>query len=570
MAALPAEIVGFDPGRYLCYDEMTHFLESCAAVFPGLCSLTEIGRSPEERSVWAVTLTNRETGADALKPGYLIDAVTHAGELTGGAAALYAVWWLLTRYGADTKATELLDTRAFYAIPRVAVDGAEAYLSTPHMFRSSPRRYPETDDPPGLVAEDVNGDGMILLMRLRDPNGDWKADEQDERLLVRRRPEDRGGQYFRVFSEGVLRDWDGRTITPAPSPWRLDFNRNYPAFWHPECKQPGAGPYPLSEPETRAVARFLVDHPNIGAYVAFHTTGEVLLRPPSHGTDDKIPAADLEVFRRIGDLCTRITGAPCKSTYDAFHYPGQEALVKGADDWAYEHWGVQAYTFELWNPDLRSGGQGYAQIGLKGLLARAPGEEAEAQRRLLAWNDRELEGQGFIPWTPFVHPQVGPVEIGGWDWKRSLQNPPEGPLLVEEVTKAAAFVVEHALATPRLALALTAESVGDGLYKLSACVRNLGGLATNVTQQALAMKTARPIEVRLEGDVVVLGGKEKQEIDHLEGWATAGGRAARSEAWVDWLVQAAAGARVRVTAATPRAGTALAGLVLPKAGEEPW
>lgn len=555
-------MVAYEPGRYLRYAEMTAFLHACAAEYPDLCRLDVIGRSAEGRSVWAVTLTNVRTGPPERKPGYLFDANTHAGEVTGGAAALYVIDWLLTSYGSDPAATELLDTRAVYAVPRIAVDGAEIYLTTPHLLRSSPRRYPEPSELPGLYPADVNGDGLILQMRVAHPDGDWKADSVDARALARRAPGDREGVFYKLYPEGLIAGWDGKGVPAVRRPWGLDFNRNYPAFWNPEGKQPGAGPYPLSEPETRALADFLTGHPNIGAYVAFHTTGGVLLRPPSYGADDKMDAADLEVFRRIGDLCTRLTGCPCKSTYQAFHFPGQEALVKGADDWAYEHYGVQAYTFELWNPDLRSGGQGYAQIGLAGLLGRTDAEMLEAERKLLAWNDRELGGRGFVDWAAFDHPQLGRVEIGGWDWKRALQNPPEGALLEAEVRKASAFIVQHALATPLLRATVGAERIGDGLYKLSAAIRNTGGLPTSVTEMAVQMKAARPILVELAGDVQIVAGKRKQEIGHLEGWAATGGRPARGEAWVDWVIKAAPGARVTVTAATARAGAAVAELVI--------
>ncbi|HWI50561.1 MAG TPA: M14 family metallopeptidase [Symbiobacteriaceae bacterium] len=555
-------MVAYDPGRYLRYEELTAFLQACAAEYPALCALEEIGRSAEGRSVWAMTLTNTATGAAPVKPGYLFDANTHAGEVTGGAAALYAIHWLLTNYGSDPVATELLDTRAVYAVPRIAVDGTEMYLTTPYLLRSSPRRYPEPADLPGLYPEDVNGDGLILQMRVVHPDGDWKADALDHRALARRRPEDREGTFYKLYSEGLIAGWDGYGVPVERRPRGMDFNRNYPAFWNPEGKQPGAGPYPLSEPETRALAEFLVGHPNIGAYVAFHTTGGVLLRPPSYGADEKMGAADLDSFKRIGELCTRLTGCPCKSTFQAFNYPGQEALVKGADDWAYEHYGVQAYTFELWNPDLRSGGEGYAQVGFAALLARSDEQNLEKERKLLAWNDAELGGAGFFPWTPFVHPQLGPVEIGGWDWKRSLQNAPEGPLLAEEARRAASFLIEHVMALPRLTCAVRVAPLGAGLYKLSAEIHNVGGLPTNVTEMAVTMKTARPIEVRLDGDVQVVSGKVMQEIGHLEGWAAAGGRTACSEAWVDWVVRATAGARLTVTAATPRAGTAVATIAL--------
>ncbi len=559
-----SQLAKFDPGRYLRYAEMTELLQELAAAYPGLCTLEEIGRSHEGRSIWAVTLTNAATGPASEKPGYLIDANTHAGEVTGGAAALYSVHYLLTQYGKDPIATEILDSRAFYAVPRIAVDGVELYLTSPTMLRSSPKRYPLAEEPPGFYAKDMDGNGQILQMRVVHPDGDWKVDTEDPRLMVRRQPEDRGpGPYYRIFVEGEIEGWDGRAIPPVHRPMGLDFNRNYPAFWNPEGLQPGAGPYPLSEPETRALATFLMEHKNIGAYVAYHTSGGVLLRPPSNGGDDKIGQADLEGFKRIGEVCTRATGYPCKSTYDAFNYPGQSALVKGADDWAYEFHGVQAYTFELWDMDGRAGAHGYSQIGVKGLIKLSEAEVIEDGRKLLKFNDEALGGKGFTNWTPFGHPQLGPVEIGGWDPKFAEQNPPEGALLVDEVTRAASFTFQHCLATPRLAIGrIEVKSVGGGVYEMAVEVQNTGFLPTNVTELAVQNKRSTGVKVTVEAaEVLAHRGGERTNgryvIGEIAGW---GKDAAK---WISFVVRGSAGSKIRLTAAHERAGTVRHEVTLP-------
>ena len=288
--------------------------------------------------------------------------------------------------------------------------------------------------------------------------------------------------------------------------------------------------------------------------MAYHTTGGVLLRPPSTGGDDKLPKADLDLFKQMGEVCTRVNGYPCQSTYDAFAYEGQEALVKGADDWAYEHLGVMAYCMELWDIHTRAGARSYGHVGVKALMKLTPAEDADDEWKLLQWNDRELEGKGFTPWTPFAHPQLGPVEIGGWDPKFVRQNPPL-KFLLEEVSGAARFTLKHAAAMPRLTVEAAAERLGGAVWKVSACVRNLGALPTNVTQMALTMKSAKPVRVQVEGAPVVTG-KESHDIGHLGGWGLA------NERWVDWVVTAQPGARITVTAHTPRAGRATAVLTL--------
>lgn len=575
--------VQFDPGRYRRYAEVTALCRDWAAAYPRLCRLQAIGTTPQGRSVWCLTLTNAETGPDAEKPGYLLDANVHAGEVTASAAALHCVHRLLTGYGADPAVTELLDTRAVYVIPRISADGAEFYLTTPYMLRSAPRLWPYPEARPGLLPEDIDGDGRILAMRVPDPDGEWLVDGADPRLMLRRPPDHRGGRYYRVYHEGLITDWDGHSVRPAPARWGLDFNRNYPAFWSPEGQQPGAGAFPLSEPEPRAVAQWLADHPNIAAYVSLHTTGGILLRPPAMGGDEKIPAADVARFSHLGEVCRRLTGYPCKSTYAAFATDDREPLVKGADDWAYEHLGVMAYTLELWDLDGRSGTRGYAHVGLRGLLALTPEEWAADERKRLEWNDRVLGGQGFVNWYPFRHPQLGDVELGGWEPKFVRQNPPPGPMLVEECERAFGFVREHALATPRLVLGrLELAALAPGVWRLAAEVKNTGWLGTQVTQMAVDVGRAEPVRVRLtlpEGARVLAGRGGTavahgtvRVLGHLAGRADAPsqiwghGDAPASDGWAEWVIAAPAGSAVAVEAFCPRAGTARRALTLTSHG----
>src|SRR5207244_4461751 len=123
--------------------------------------------------------------------------------------------------------------------------------------------YPYDEEPiEGLAQEDVDGDGRILQMRIPDPNGPWKRATEDPRLLVRRDPTEVGGQYYRLLPEGRLENYDGVLITIQPRKERLDLNRNFPAEWRAEFEQPGAGPYPTSEPEVRNLVHFIANHPN--------------------------------------------------------------------------------------------------------------------------------------------------------------------------------------------------------------------------------------------------------------------------------------------------------------------
>jgi murein tripeptide amidase MpaA len=161
---------------------------------------------------------------------------------------------------------QLLDTRTVYLCPRLNPDGAELALADrPRHIRSSTRPYPFDEPVDGLTVEDVDGDGRVLYMRIPDPHGPYKkhdhrpaADGGARARRVRRRvlPADARGHAEELGRPAVKvnKDREG-----------LDLNRNFPAYWRQEFEQVGAGPYPTSEPEVRAMVDFIVTHPNIGA-----------------------------------------------------------------------------------------------------------------------------------------------------------------------------------------------------------------------------------------------------------------------------------------------------------------
>ncbi len=250
-----------DFGEYFRYDALTAHLRGLAAAYPDLAVLELIGQTWRERDIWCMTLTNRATGPHDEKPAFYIDANIHAEEVTTSHTALYTIWYLLENYGTAPDVTWLLDHLTFYIIPRVNPDGAEISLTTGHHWCGNGRYLPGEEQTAGLCQHDINGDGLIVQMRIEDPAGEWKVSEDDPRLMVQRAPgEVGGGPYYRLYREGELRGaWDGVTIE-IEKPRDGNLNRNYPAGWRPEFRQYGAGEYPLSEPEALATAQFIRDH----------------------------------------------------------------------------------------------------------------------------------------------------------------------------------------------------------------------------------------------------------------------------------------------------------------------
>ena len=509
------ERIVFD--RFHTYNEITAMLNAWEKSQPKLARLFSAGTSPEGREQWVLELTNQDTGAGADKPAYFINGNTHAGEVTGSAACLYTIQYVLDNYGQDEFCTHLLDTRTLYVMPRVAVDGSDYYLTTPASVRSAPRPHPRAERAPGLHPEDIDGNGLILQMRIPDELGEWKACERDPRLMVRRAPDEFGGRYYRVVPEGMIHDYDGVEIKVAPNYFGLDFNRNFPANWAPEPFQTGSGPYPLCAQETKAVVDFMLAHKNIVGTLAYHTTAGVFLRPFAHLNDDKMPPADLALYKTLGVLAEEAAEMPSYSLYHQFWDP-KRLTVGSYPEWAYEHYGVLALEIELWNLPKQAGIE--RPDGFKGLFRRTPAELVEDELKILAWNDEELQGEGFINWHEFEHPQLGPVEIGGWNSKYVRQNVP-GHLLEKEIHGSAMFTLRHAAASPLLkAESIRVEQVADNTYRVHLVAVNAGYLPTNGTAMALRLGVAKPAEAHLglsEGQEL-LAGELKTELGHIAGY----------------------------------------------------
>ncbi|MFZ4506381.1 MAG: M14 family metallopeptidase [Fimbriimonas sp.] len=549
--------------RFYTYAEIEGLLFAYQSEYPDLVAVESIGKSHEGRDIWLVTLTRKSTGGPLTKPGYWCDANIHASELSTSTAILHILHTLTRVASNEIEPTQpwmanILDTHTFYLVPRLNPDGAEwAMENPPRLIRSSTRPYPYLDpEPEGLERKDIDGDGLILSMRIVDSNGAWKVSEHDPRMLERRQPWETGGTYYRIIAEGELHQYDGMTIRARPTPQGLDLNRNFPSAWRPENEQYGAGDYPTSEPEVRAGVQAIVDRPNICGGVAFHTFSGVHLRPSSRKPDDELPAEDIWAFKSFGTAAKDLTGYPAISNYHEFRYHPKEVITGVFDDWMYEHRGVYAWTTEIWSPQRQAGITDYKYIDW---FREHPIED---DLLMLKWNDEKLGGKGYHDWRPFDHPQLGPVEIGGWDASYAFRNPPPD-FLEAEVAPFVEWVTWMAAASPRLVeRELRVEKVGESVWRVRWAVQNAGWLPTAVTKHAQQKKLCRGVRAQISGGEGnwLLAGKPRQDAGQLTGRShiTAGGfsgglDATTDVALFDWTI--AQPGTYQLEATHERAGT---------------
>jgi murein tripeptide amidase MpaA len=416
------------------------------------------------------------------------------------------------------------------------------------------------------VIEDLDGDGRILMMRIPDRNGAWKICPQEPRLLVQREPTETGGEYYRLLIEGRIENYDGVLIEVRRPKEGLDLNRNFPFLWRQEVEQPGAGLYPTSEPEVRSLVEFITHHPNITGAIAFHTFSGVLLRPYCHISDEEFLPKDLRTYQRIGEKGTELTGYPAISVFHEFRYDPKDVVTGTFDDWAYEQRGIFGWTVEIWSPQRQAGIEEYKYIDW---YREHPLED---DLKLLRWSDEKLGGQGYIDWYPYNHPQLGQIELGGWNAMYAWSNPPP-EFLEAEIARFPDWLVWHLLISPQLEIyEASAHRLSDDVYRVRLVVENIGWLPTYITQKALEQKLVQGCicEIELPPGATLEMGKPREELGQLEGRAYKPSAPARHQRdptqermKVEWLVKTSTGGTVQLSARHERAGVVRVQVTLP-------
>ena len=550
----------FQYDHYYKYDELEKNLKYFSEKYPELCDLESICVTEENRNVYAMTITNKKTGAALDKPAFHIDGNTHAGEVTGSMAAMHAIDVLLTGYGEDKVITKILDRMTIYVVPRISPDGAETYLTTPYSIRSVNRVHnPEKG---GIRSEDLDGDGVIRMMRIPTPYGAWKKDKDDSSIMAKRDPGDADGEFYDIYAEGNFEAFDGdENLKEKKEDWSLDFNRNYPYGWFPENRQAGAGKYPLSNPETKAMADWVIEHPNIGGVSTNHTSGGIILYPPGTRPSTAVSEKDINQFIEIANMGKEELGYEPLNIYDSFIADPANYDSGAFDDWCYQSQGIVAYTVELWDLAKRVG------VPLVWNARNKESAQDELKRFVacMKWV-KENAPEYYEDWKPFHHETFGDVEIGGFNFKFSQQNPPESFLngVLEQMTR---FMIRFAQSMPRLTIdTLTSEKVSDDIYKVTAVVGNLGYLPTNLTEEAKKLNISKEVEVTISGGKIV-SGLEKTKIGNLEGYgSTSTGTNfygnistdynAKARKKLTWVVQAKSGTEITVSCAQEKSGKA--------------
>jgi hypothetical protein len=503
--------------RFYTHAGLGDILARLHQAFPELTKPYSLGKSTEGRDLWCLEVTARNVGNPDRKPGMYLDGNIHGNEVQAGEAVAYTAWYLCHQYDRLDRVKTLLDNYVFYLVPMTNPDGRDFWLAN-HDGAMSGRTgsTPIDNDRDGVAdeddCEDLNGDGVVTMMRIKDPQGRYKPHpDYPNHMMVRVKP-DEAGEYTLLGWEGIDNDGDGRVNEDGRGGY--DLNRNWAWDWQPQYIQYGAMNYPFSQPECRAVADFAIAHPNIAASQCFHNNGGMILRGPGR-EGGEMKDSDGRLLAMIAERGEKILPyyRSMISWKDLYTTWGDE------EAWFYGARGVLAYTCEMWTTsNLYKNGE-------------EPSEEQEAE-----FVKHVLLDDGVVAWRPYNHPTYGPIEIGGL--KKEWGRTPPSFLLEEELHRCMAFALYHASMMPVLRISEVAiEPLGDRLFKVWVTIENSRPMPTR-TGQDIDHHISPPDIVSICGDGIktLSGGlvtdrffkrvraaesrPERVELDTLDGMET--------------------------------------------------
>ena len=472
-AAEPATPTAISPVERRDTASLAAAIEALRTRYPEKVVVSDLANSPRKRAIQMLTLS--ADGADQQRPAILLLAGMDGPRWSGTEAVLVAAESILR------DRPELLKEITVYVIARGNPDAAEAFARGPRRNYSGDG-VAHDNDRDGITEEDaprdLNGDGLITQMRAPGTMPPFLtptvlADPAEPRLI--RAPDAKAGEVpvFTVWTEAIDTDGDGRLGEDWPG--GIDPERNFPHRW-PEFEDE-AGAYPLLAPESKAIADFVVSHPNIFASLVLGRHDTVINVPSgkertSGGMPMMIDEADVGSYAELAKAWRDTMGQKRTEARD----PAGSFVA-----WMNAQRGIPTVASTLWGrPDLQEGDKDPkkdkdADKKKDGKDAPKPSDEEAAA--WLAYSDTVRGGTGFVPWTRAEHPQIRDVEVGGW-----VPGFKENPPLADVAplgAKTAEFLEKLADSRPRVTLAKpTVTATGPSLWKIDTVLSNTGRLPT--------------------------------------------------------------------------------------------
>ena len=476
-------------------------LVSLAEQRSDLLRVDSIARSIGRRRIWLVEAGKGTKQDRKTRPAMLVVAGIEGSDLMGCSVAVSWLEHLVEQYQKDAEIKKLLKTMTIYIIPQLNPDAAEHFFAQPQ-FETSLNDKPVDNDHDGLIdedgPEDLNNDGLITWMRIEDAEGEYILDPEEDRLLIKADHLKGEVGAWRYLAEGIDNDRD--ELWNEDGPGGVNFNRNFP--YNYKFFAPDAGVHQVSEAETRALADFVIEHPNIGMVVTYGAADNLSKTPKGARPAGRrkpmtaIHEDDVGYYRVMGEFYRKALGLDKEL---------EGASVPGAfSDWVYYHRGRLSLAARAWSPavavELSKATEKKEKTKQEQTeeneekSSESESEESnkrsdkdskedvdkrnEKERQELKWFD-EYAPEAFVKWQAIEHPDFPDqrAEVGGY-CPFALTNPPAG-MIDQIVAKHADFLTTVAQRLGRIGIRkIETQHLGRSVYEVKIQVENTGFLST--------------------------------------------------------------------------------------------
>ena len=575
---------------YLDHSALTRELRTLVATSRS-AKMTSLGTTIGGRDIWVIEIANPGGMPVNDRPGVLMVGNLEGDHLVGSSHALESIRYLLTN--ATTPAVkQVLDAQVVYIFPRLNPDGAELSFATVKSGQKGNLR-PYDDDNDGRVDEDgpddLNGDGVISVMRAKDPSGEYLIDPADPRAMKKADVTKGEVGGYKLYWEGIDNDGDG--FLNEDGIGGVDLNRNfqhdYPYF------DADAGPHMVSEKESRALMDFMIAHRNIGAILTYGHSDNLVVAPDATGRlaaptafglpsfadasnakvfetgmfplpqsafgaatrtrgaqpgadnnpasgrrpDTTVNRADVDYFKAVSEAYKTVTGIRA--------VPPQRRPRGAFFQYGYYQYGVPSFITPGWSPTPATAASGTPPATPPPTPA-APSPAASGDAAIL----KSLDAAGinaFVAWTAYKHAELGDVEIGGIRPYTSTNALAKD--LTELGRKQGEFLVKLASMLPRVHIAKTeVKAHGGGIFTVSVEVENTGFFpASTAHGVSTGSVKATLVQIDVPAENIVTGSPKSVRIPNLSG--------SNTRHRITWVIRGKPDAAVTITVLAQKGGT---------------
>jgi len=570
--------LGAQNRTYTTPEEVAAAVEKLAKEHPAVVKLHPLATSVGGFSNYLVEVKGTQA---ATRPAVLVVANPEGITPQGTEAAL----WLLRDL---VKNPQRLDSLAWFVVPCLNPDAANRFFTRP-AYADGRNLRPFNDDMDEATDEDgfedLNGDGWITQMRVKDPDGTMIPDSTDARLLRRADPSKGEKGIYKLYSEGIDNDLDGSFNEDGTGGTNLAIQ--FPHLFPHDG--PASGIFPGYEPEIHALFKFVFDHPEIAMTMTYGSTnfclasprtnrkGSVSLSaiklpartarmlnadpektysldevkemmkaivPPGTTVDDNMVASmldqgavvnpladDLKLYKHFNDAFNTYLKENKSDSKRAAPSPDKDGSF---ELWAYYHLGLMSWSMDFWgiqdkaeSSEQKAEGKGQMAKGKEEVGGEKSKVPLTSEQKFLWYSDSVLGGKGFVVWKAFQHPELGEVEIGG-EVPFARTVPPAA--IVDSLLKVQVpWIYELASHLPKLKFAShKVEDLGGGVFMITTWIRNESKLPYPIAM-GKRNRTPVPAQLTLKGkNIEFLSGREYQPLSGIDAYG---------QTRIEWMIR---------------------------------